>query len=581
MSPHHETRRLGRITMAALLTAGLSPALAGEESSTRTRFGFDAGGVSTSQNYHTFVGINAGRHTSTTAEWNTFVGTNAGYNNLNGFQNDFFGVNAGYANTTGHANAFFGTTAGRYNSTGYSNTFLGNQSGSRNTTGALNTYTGEQSGFSNETGSYNTIAGARAGTFVRASKNSFFGHLAGYGGSASGSTGESNVFVGYRAGSRVTTGSFNAFSGADAGRINTSGSYNTFSGMESGRVNTTGGYNSFLGRASGYNSTTGNLNTFVGYGAGFTNTTAHRNSTLGGYADVAADITNATAIGFQAKVSQSNSLVLGAIPGLNTPQGANSYVAVGMGTDQPAAPLHVKRDVTGTSELALLENSSGTPANRVMLEMVNRGGSAINFANVATGQTWVLRAAGGGSGVFDIYRVGGAALVRVNSAGNMTLLGTLTQNSNVHDKTGIEAVDAQAVLGKVQALPIRRWRYKADEGSAHVGPMAQDFHAAFGLGTDATKIAPGDMAGVALAAIQALQKQMAAQEQQLARQQRQLAEQRERVVALDRQLAAQNIERARHHEAIRMLTTEKDRLRAELLERVDAARTTRRAAQTR
>lgn len=535
MTRHHKTgspHGLGRIAMATLLAAGLSPALAGEESPTRTRFGFDAGGLSTSQNYHTFIGINAGRHTSEIAIWNTFVGTNAGYSNLNGNYNAFFGVDSGYANTTGTGNAFFGTLAGRLNSTGsvnaffgyYSgmqsttgtrNTFLGASSGRSSTTGSDNTYTGAYAGYANTTGNNNTMTGTSAGDGFNASNNSFFGFEAGRGNNSS--TGWDNVFLGYRAGRATTSGSFNAFTGSDAGLSNTTGTYNTFGGAQSGRVNTTGGYNTFLGRASGYNSTTGNLNTFVGHGAGVTHTTAHRNSTLGAYADVAAGIANATAIGFQAKVSQSNSLVLGAIPELNTPQGANSYVAVGMGTDQPAAPLHVKRDVDGTSELALLENSSGTQANRVMLEMVNRGGSSINFTNVETGQTWVLRAAGGGTGAFHIYRVGGTALVRVNSAGNMTLAGTLTQNSNVHDKTGIEAVDEQALLRKLQRLPIRRWSYKGDERAAHVGPMAQDFHAAFGLGDDATKIAPGDMAGVALAAIQAQHKQMTAQNERLAR----------------------------------------------------------------
>ena len=54
-------------------------------------------------------------------------------------------------------------------------------------------------------------------------------------------------------------------------------------------------------------------------------------------------------------------------------------------------------------------------------------------------------------------------------------------------------------------LPIERWRFKTeDEGVKHVGPMAQDFHEAFGLGESDTAIATVDADGVALAAIQGL-----------------------------------------------------------------------------
>jgi hypothetical protein len=66
-------------------------------------------------------------------------------------------------------------------------------------------------------------------------------------------------------------------------------------------------------------------------------------------------------------------------------------------------------------------------------------------------------------------------------------------------------VDAAAVLEKVALLPIQQWRFKAEpDGVRHVGPMAQDFRAAFGLGEIPTAIATVDADGVALAAIQGL-----------------------------------------------------------------------------
>ncbi len=72
-------------------------------------------------------------------------------------------------------------------------------------------------------------------------------------------------------------------------------------------------------------------------------------------------------------------------------------------------------------------------------------------------------------------------------------------------------MDPEAVLAKVAALPISAWNYKADRESRHVGPMAQDFKAAFDLGTDDRHIATVDADGVALAAIQGLNRKVEVQ----------------------------------------------------------------------
>ena len=71
-------------------------------------------------------------------------------------------------------------------------------------------------------------------------------------------------------------------------------------------------------------------------------------------------------------------------------------------------------------------------------------------------------------------------------------------------KENFAPIDAKEVLAKVTALPISTWNYKQDTGSKHIGPMAQDFWAAFGAGLDDKHIATVDADGVALAAIQGL-----------------------------------------------------------------------------
>jgi hypothetical protein len=71
-------------------------------------------------------------------------------------------------------------------------------------------------------------------------------------------------------------------------------------------------------------------------------------------------------------------------------------------------------------------------------------------------------------------------------------------------KSAVVAVDARAVLDKVAALPVTEWSLTSQPAVRHVGPMAQDFHAAFGLGSDDTTITTVDAQGIALAAIQGL-----------------------------------------------------------------------------
>ena len=71
-------------------------------------------------------------------------------------------------------------------------------------------------------------------------------------------------------------------------------------------------------------------------------------------------------------------------------------------------------------------------------------------------------------------------------------------------KTNVRALDAIDVLKRVLSMPVTSWSFKGAEPFTHIGPMAQDFKAAFSLGGDDKTISPMDSAGVALAAIQGL-----------------------------------------------------------------------------
>ena len=84
-------------------------------------------------------------------------------------------------------------------------------------------------------------------------------------------------------------------------------------------------------------------------------------------------------------------------------------------------------------------------------------------------------------------------------------------------KTPEGGIDAAALLAAVAALPVEAWRYKAETGlgtQPHIGPYAEDFQAAFGVG-DGVTINPIDAIGVCLAAIKALSQRVEELEAQL------------------------------------------------------------------
>jgi hypothetical protein len=222
-------------------------------------------------------------------------------------------------------------------------------------------------------------------------------------------TGTANTATGYAALNANSTGSWNVGNGGFALYSNSTGSGNTATGYTGLYLNTTGGNNTATGWGALYSNTAGSNNTAVGYlalgpstGSGNTalgydaglsvdnsQLTQNNNTFLGfttaytgGYA-----LTNATAIGAYAEVTQSNAMVLGPISGTNNCTAANNCgsVNVGIGTTAPAAKLTV--------------SGSETTANGF--------GAAIQLTNAASG------------GMDYYFRVG--ATGTNTGAGNMSI----------------------------------------------------------------------------------------------------------------------------------------------------------------
>ena len=138
--------------------------------------------------------------------------------------------------------------------------------------------------------------------------NAIFGNSAG-----ASNTGNYNVLIGANAGLSKTGGDLNTIIGWYAGNVANTAAGNTLMGAQSGE-STTGSSNTFMGEKSGRFNTSGGVNTFIGQQAGLANTTGFFNTAIGAFSNMgAAGLQNATAIGYQAQVNQSNSLVLGSI----------------------------------------------------------------------------------------------------------------------------------------------------------------------------------------------------------------------------------------------------------------------------
>ena len=181
---------------------------------------------------------------------------------------------------------------------------------------------------------------------------------------------------------------------------------------------------------------------------------------------------------------------------------------LGLGTTTPDFPLDVQ------SGLAVARFTTTNNANGAVLSLRNNTASptylgAINFEDSGTpGQIGYLA-----SGQMT-FRVAGADRMNLQ-AGGLYVNGAIVLTSDRNAKADFAAVNAQEVLDKVAALPLQSWSYTNRPGVKHVGPMAQDFRAAFGLGEDDKHIATVDADGVALAAIQGLNQKVEEREASL------------------------------------------------------------------
>jgi uncharacterized coiled-coil protein SlyX len=171
--------------------------------------------------------------------------------------------------------------------------------------------------------------------------------------------------------------------------------------------------------------------------------------------------------------------------------------------------------------------------------------------SVVSDHPLVLRAGNGaGTGNHEYMRVNTNGFVGIgttNPTNKLDVSGNISCSSNVFAhgvlltsdrdaKANFATLEQETILRKVAALPLTQWNYKGeDETTKHIGPMAQDFHAAFGLnGGDDKHISVIDEGGVALAAIQGLNQKLDETRTELKRSQAENAELKRRLEALEK-----------------------------------------------
>ncbi len=206
---------------------------------------------------------------------------------------------------------------------------------------------------------------------------------------------------------------------------------------------------------------------------------------------------------------------------------------VGIGTPNPAFPLHVVSTTAGAQTMA---------------RFTNNGAPFVFYEDTSSGTIWGLQPTMVGdftislSGTFGTEVVirktgrvqigpGPATVFDLSPTGNLTIDGSLMENSSRKAKEGFSPLDGREVLTRVSDLDVLEWSYK-DQPVRHIGPMAEDFYDAFGLGGGKDRLAPRDLAGVTLLAVQGLNEIVEEKNQQIDQLSRQVAELRAMVESL-------------------------------------------------
>jgi hypothetical protein len=360
-------------------------------------------------------------------------------------------------------------------------------------------------------------------------------------------------------GGGVTNMIFADFGVVGGGYINVVGSAASFSSIG-------GGYGNAVFDAAAFSTISGGRGNFIysnstgaAIGGGFSNvivTNSPYATVSGGYYNVASGIFAVVGGGELSQATGTGATVGGG----RQNAAAEQWATVGGGRANTASGEHSAvgggHNNTANGTNAVVGGGYNNLAGGYSVVPGGGGNQATGFGSFAAGFT--TRATNDGSfvwgGVVNVptastndysftVRAPGGARFLTTTATN-PLVGAILASgatswavlSDSNAKTDVEPVNAREVLKKVAALPVTSWHYKHDLKRRYIGPMAQDFHEAFGLGSDDKTITTLDTDGVTLAAIKGLVEESEARDSRIGRLEAENAEMRSRLQAIDERL---------------------------------------------
>jgi hypothetical protein len=211
------------------------------------------------------------------------------------------------------------------------------------------------------------------------------------------------------------------------------------------------------------------------------------------------------ALGFDAMAGGMGSMAFGdQVLATNT-----AAIALGSGTEargQASLAAGAATGACGVASIALgwLASTSTDPTTQFKCAGVSHQGAFIfsssgplSFFTTVADREFAARATGGFR-----FRTNAAATTGCNlPAGS----GAFACSSDANLKRDFQPLEADEVLAKLARLDVSTWTFVDEPAVRHVGPTAQAFHAAFGLGADDTSISYTDINGINMRAIQALE----------------------------------------------------------------------------
>ncbi|MBD3285305.1 hypothetical protein GF359_02725 [candidate division WOR-3 bacterium] len=298
------------------------------------------------------------------------------------------------------------------------------------------------------------------------------------------------------------------------------GTYNTGSGdnatISGGQSNKAGAKSASIGGGEG-NKADGAFAVIAG---GSENEASGDTSTIGGGVDNKTEAMGATVAGGRQNLAGA---VCGTVGGgnFNRVEGEGEYGTIAGGANNRATmpysmvPGGLYNNANGFASLAAGRKAAANHAGCfVWADAQDR------YIESRDDNQFLVRARGGiwfGDDSYPNFRKDAFIQTTAKNAYLSAETGQWELPSDRNLKEDFQVVDCKQILDKVTELPVTSWRYKGEEPEVtHIGPVAQDFHETFDLGSNSTSITPTDLDGVALVAIQALVAELEERDERIA-----------------------------------------------------------------